>query len=200
MKKTPFKTADFITSALLPSEYPKEKTDQGLMIPEIAFIGRSNVGKSSLINHLTKKKDLAKTSSTPGKTQRINFFLIDSSFFLVDLPGYGFAKVSKNDQEKWGQYLELYLNTRPLKALIFLIDSRRGLLDDDLTFLSWSQFKNIPIIPILTKSDKLSTQEQKKASNSLNEALRRYTTLLYSVKEGKCRNILIQIINKALWG
>lgn len=199
MKKHPFKTAQFITSALLPSEYPQGKTAAGISISEIAFIGRSNVGKSSLINHLLKKKDLAKVSSTPGKTQRINFFLIDSSFYLVDLPGYGFAKVSKSDQEKWGKYLEIYLNTRQLKALIFLVDSRRGLMDDDLSFLSWSQFKNIPIIPILTKSDKLRTFEQKKASEALNEGLRRYSSLLYSIKEGKCREILIQILNKALW-
>lgn len=193
MKKLPFKTAEFITSALRPEEYPKDE------FPEIAIVGRSNVGKSSLINHLLRTKLLAKVSSKPGKTQRINYFLIDETFFLVDLPGYGFAKVSKQDQEKWGEYLEKYLNIRPIKALIFLIDSRRELTDDDLTFLEWAQYKQVPILVILTKSDKLNRNEQQKALSRLKEGLSRFPPLLYSIKEGKCRESLIHMISQILW-
>ncbi len=199
MKKLPFKKAAFITSALLPKEYPSQKDAQGRPIPEIAIIGRSNVGKSSLINHLLRTKTLAKVSAKPGKTVRINYFLIDETFYLVDLPGYGYAKVSKSEKDEWGEHLESYLNERSLKALIFLIDSRRALSEDDEAFLEWAKFKGLPLLIIVTKGDKLSKREKEEVMAQYKEHLSQYPLLMYSMKEGKCREHLISMICKALW-
>lgn len=177
-----FKSVQFVTSALETEEWPISD------LPEVAIVGRSNVGKSSLINHLFQSKTVAKVSSTPGKTQRINYFLIDEAFHLVDLPGYGYAKTPKALQREWGLWIETYLKKRPLKLVIFLIDSRRGLLESDKMFLEWAQHQNIPLLPIMTKADKLSKRERDEKSN-----------FLYSIKEGKCREILIRKINDFLW-
>lgn len=176
-----FKSVQFVTSALEPEQWPESD------LPEVAIVGRSNVGKSSLINHLFQSKTVAKVSSTPGKTQRINFFLIDESFHLVDLPGYGYAKTPKALQKEWGQWIETYLSTRPIKLILFLIDCRRGINEDDEMFLEWAKSKNILLFPIMTKADKLLTKERNKISH-----------LLYSVKEGKCRDILIAKIRSSL--
>ncbi|MCB1081317.1 MAG: YihA family ribosome biogenesis GTP-binding protein [Chlamydiia bacterium] len=177
-----FKSVQFVTSALKPEEWPVSD------LPEVAIVGRSNVGKSSLINHLLQSKTVAKVSSTPGKTQRINYFLIDNTFHLVDLPGYGYAKTSKSLQKEWGQWMETYFLERPLRLVLFLIDSRReGLSLEDAQFLEWAKHHQIPLLVILTKGDKLSKRERDEKSH-----------LLYSVKEGKCREILIRKINEAL--
>ena len=129
MKKILFKKGVFLTSALKTSELPE--TD----MPEIAVVGRSNVGKSSLINHLLRSKTIVKVSSKPGKTQRINYFVIDNALMLVDLPGYGYAKTSKSIQEEWGVWIDRYLKERKLKLILFLLDSRRELSDEDQQFL-----------------------------------------------------------------
>ena len=176
-----FKTVKFITSALKPEECPPST------LPEIAIVGRSNVGKSSLINHLLQSKNVAKVSSTPGKTQRLNYFLIDDTFFLVDLPGYGYAKTPKSLQKEWGIWIDTFLKTRPLRLVLFLIDSRRGLTTEDQMFLEWAKHQNIPLLLIMTKADKLSKRERDEKSS-----------LLYSIKEGKCRDVLIRKIQEAL--
>ncbi len=127
------------------------------LIPEFAFIGRSNVGKSSLINMLTKRKALAKTSSRPGKTQHINHFLIDDAWYLVDLPGYGWSKVSKEKRATWGPMIENYLLQRKnLVCLFVLIDSRLEPQTIDYEFIEWLGFKNIPFAMVFTKTDKQS--------------------------------------------
>ncbi len=146
----PIKSAEFLKSSINLDQCPDK------MIPEYAFIGRSNVGKSSLINHLTNRKKLAKTSSTPGKTQLINHFLVDDEWFLVDLPGYGWAQTSKTNKEAWRKMNEEYLQFRQNLALVFvLVDIRHEPQKIDLEFINWLGKKEIPFSIVFTKSDKL---------------------------------------------
>lgn len=134
-------------------------------LPEVAFAGRSNVGKSSLINCLLNQKKLAKTSSTPGKTRLLNFFVINQLFYLVDLPGYGFAKVSQAEKIKWQHLIENYLQqSRTLKGVCILTDIRHPLTALDLEMITWVARLQIPLLVIGTKADKLST-------NQLNQQL-----------------------------
>lgn len=131
-------------------------------MPEYAFIGRSNVGKSSLINYLLEKRDLAKTSSTPGKTQLINHFLVEEKWYLVDLPGYGYARTSKTAKAKWDIFIENYLLHRPnLLSAFVLIDSRHEALKIDLEFMEWLGSKGIPFSIVFTKLDKLGKTQGK---------------------------------------
>jgi len=144
------KSAEFITSAVRPGQYP----DQSL--PEMAFAGRSNVGKSSLINALLQRKKLVRTSRTPGRTQLINFFVINGSFRFVDLPGYGYAKVAQKVRESWGPMIETYLeNRRNLKGVVQILDLRHPPTADDLGLWGWLGLKKIPALAVLTKADKL---------------------------------------------
>ena len=129
-------------------------------LPEIAFIGKSNVGKSSLINMLLSRKNLARTSSVPGKTQTINWYKVDDRMFFVDLPGYGYAKVSKKEQERWGRVIETYLHTRrTLKGAVLLIDIRHDLGSNDKLMADWLKAFEIPTLVILTKADKLGRSQ-----------------------------------------
>jgi len=141
-------------------------------LPEIAFTGRSNVGKSSLINTLINRKRLVKTSSTPGRTQLINFFLINKAFSFVDLPGFGYAKVPDSVRKKWGPMIETYLSTRKtLKGVVFIMDIRRISGMQELNFIEWLHYYNIPSILILTKADKLSKTKQLKQHLGIAKAL-----------------------------
>lgn len=198
MSKKRFKTARFITSALKEDEWPQASGTNGKRIKEIAIVGRSNVGKSSLINHLLGSKTVAKVSSKPGKTQRINYFLIDETFYLVDLPGYGYAKVSKHIQKDWGDHLETFFLKREIDALLFLIDCRRGLQEEDAEFLAFLS-DHVKVIPIVTKTDKLNQSEKHKVCLDVNKALSEYSPIPYSVKEGRCKECLINQINQVIW-
>ena len=150
-------TAEFIISNSDVSKCPKEP------LPEYAFIGRSNVGKSSLINMLTNSRHLAKTSSTPGKTQTINHFIINKTWYLVDLPGYGYANVSKSLREGFGAIIEDYVLKRENLACLFvLIDVRLEPQKNDLSFIEWAGSKGIPLALLFTKVDKLSRNELSK--------------------------------------
>lgn len=145
--------------------------------PEYAFIGRSNVGKSSLINMLTNKKSLAKTSGKPGKTRLINHFLINEEWYLVDLPGYGYAKVPKAERIKWEQFLRRYILKREnLYCLFVLIDSRHEAQPVDLKFMEWLGISGIPFSIVFTKTDKLKPAE-------LEEKLKAYETKLFETWE-----------------
>jgi len=151
------KKAEFIKSSTKLADCPKPD------LPEYAFIGRSNVGKSSLINMLTDRKNLAKTSSTPGKTQLINHFLIDEKWFLTDLPGYGYAKTSKENRKKWTNMINNFLLKREnLMCVFVLIDSRIPPQKIDLEFMGWLGKKGIPFVITFTKIDKLSSTEVNK--------------------------------------
>ena len=160
------KQSEFIISAVKKSQYPVDNR------VEIAFVGRSNVGKSSIINALTNRRHLAKVSQTPGKTRLINFFLINSDFHLVDLPGYGYAKVSKKEQESWGKTIETYLTDREeLKRVVLLVDSRHKPTADDITMHEWIKHYGYDVIVVATKSDKLSNNELRKSEKLIKDTL-----------------------------
>jgi GTP-binding protein len=159
-------SAEFVKSAVKPSQYPPAD------LPEIAFTGRSNVGKSSLINTLVSRKHLVKTSSTPGRTQLINFFVINGAFSFVDLPGFGYAKVPEAVRKSWGPMIETYLSARKtLKGVVLIMDIRRIPGIQELNFIEWLQYYRIPGILVLTKSDKLSKIKQKNQHIAIAEAL-----------------------------
>lgn len=161
------KQSEFIISAVKPQQYP---TDNRC---EIAFVGRSNVGKSSLINSLTNRRKLAKVSGTPGKTRLINFFLINNSFYLVDLPGYGYAKVSKTEKASWGKIIETYLVKRPqLKKVVLLVDCRHKPTGDDIMMYEWIKHYGYDIAIVATKSDKLTKNELIKSEKLIRETLK----------------------------
>ena len=154
------RSAEFVCSAVQPSQCPQED------LPEIAFIGRSNVGKSSLINGLLRQKGLARTSSTPGRTQQINFFRVNQRFFFVDLPGYGYAKVPQALKESWRGLTEKYLKGRKqLVHCVLIVDSRIGPTELDLEQAAWFQRNLLPFFIVSTKSDKLSKLELEKSIN-----------------------------------
>ena len=140
--------------------------------PEVAFAGRSNVGKSSLINTLLNRKHLVKTSSTPGRTQLLNFFLINQSFCFVDLPGYGYAKAPKSIQKSWGPMIETYLATRSnLKGVVLIMDLRRSPGAQEQNLIDWLHYHKLAIIMILTKADKLSKSNRIKQRSAIAKAL-----------------------------
>jgi len=167
------KTAEFVISNTKLGECPKTG------LPEFAFIGRSNVGKSSLINMLTQRKSLAKISSTPGKTQLINHFIINDQWYLVDLPGYGYAKVSKSSRTKWQKFVSNYLRNREtLEGVFVLIDSRIPPQKIDLEFMAFLGTEGIPFCIIFTKTDKLSSSEWAKNLKAYQtELLKSWTEL-----------------------
>ncbi|SFH58445.1 GTP-binding protein [Tindallia magadiensis] len=149
------KEASFIGSFVKPEQFPED------IVPEIALAGRSNVGKSSLINTLLGRKKLAKTSGTPGKTRTINFYRINQHFFLVDLPGYGYAKVSKKERHSWGKMIENYLAEREnLREVVLLVDIRHDPSEDDRIMYEWIRNQGYGHLVVATKADKLSKSRQ----------------------------------------
>lgn len=156
--------AEFLVSASSPEQFPAGG------LPEVAFLGRSNVGKSSLINALTGQKGLAFTSSTPGRTQTINFYRIDGKVHFVDLPGYGYARVPRGVTDSWKELIEDYLKNRSQLNLSFLIlDARRGWMEKDLELKDWLDVKGHPYQVIVTKMDKLNQSEQRKGLQQIAE-------------------------------
>jgi GTP-binding protein len=185
------KNAELIKSAVKPSQYTEPD------FPEIAFAGRSNVGKSSLINTLVNRKQLVKTSSKPGMTQLINFFVINGNTSFVDLPGYGYAKVSKKIRQTWGKMIETYLSTRQnLQGLVLLIDIRRGPEKEEFELIDWLIKAGIDIIIVFTKADKLSKPKQQKAlAPSLNKLnLEKEDIILFSAKSKLGKDQLLKTI------
>jgi len=165
MVKYIFKNARFITSATQRKAYPIIKNDSGIELPEIAVAGRSNVGKSSLLNDLFQSRDLVKTSSVPGKTQLLNFFTLNDELMFVDLPGYGYAKVPIEVRKKWGPMIQEYLGKRPqLNVVLFLFDIRRLPNEEDQQLIEWAAQNNKSLILVLTKVDKVKSNE--KAANT----------------------------------
>ena len=160
------KAAEFVKSATKPTHYPPPD------FPEVAFAGRSNVGKSSLINTLVNRKSLVKTSRTPGRTQLINFFLINQGIFFVDLPGYGYAKVPVVVQQKWKPMIESYLTQREnLRGVVLLLDIRRTPGPEERNLIDWFEFQGISCLLVLTKADKFSKTQQKNQQRKIAAAL-----------------------------
>src|SRR5690625_367213 len=149
--------AEIVTSAVERSQYP------GGHFPEVALAGRSNVGKSSFINRLLSRKNLVRTSSKPGKTRTLNFYNINDAFYFVDVPGYGYAKVSKRERNKWGMMMEAYFETREqLSAVVLVVDSRHNPTQEDIQRYDYVTYLDIPLIVVATKYDKLKRSEQAK--------------------------------------
>jgi GTP-binding protein len=201
LKRCPFTQARFVKTAIEPKDYPLLKTDRGYVRPEIATAGRSNVGKSSLLNHLFQSKSLVKTSSTPGKTQALNFFTLNEEYAFTDLPGYGFADVPKPIKAKWGPMVQAYLENREsLKLILFLIDIRRIPNQEDLQFLEWVIYHQKAMILVITKVDKVKKHECEKLTKKILEALPATNIhyVHYSVSLNKGRDKLISLIHEAL--
>lgn len=191
------KKVEFIKSAVKPPQYPEYD------FPEIAFAGRSNVGKSSLINTLIQRKNMVKTSSKPGCTQLINFFLINEKYSFVDLPGYGYAKVSKKIRSQWQPMVNLYLSNRQsLLGLILLIDIRRDPEKEEFDMMHWLEDNEIPYLLVLTKSDKLSKTKQQKRFLSICSQMNRETNkaIVFSAKTKKGRDTIIGEIENLIGG
>lgn len=189
------KSAEFITSAVQVQQYPPAE------YPEVAFAGRSNVGKSSLINKLVNRKHLVKTSSTPGRTQLINFFSINGALSLVDLPGYGYAKVPAVVKREWGPMVERYITNRPnLKAVVLLIDIRRTPRVEEFSLMDWLHHYRKPTILVLTKADKLSKTKQIKQARMIAETLGvdMDDLVLFSAKSGLGKNLLWELIEQVI--
>ena len=190
-------SAEFMTGAVSCRQYPEPEWS------ELAFVGRSNVGKSSLINSLLNRKKLVKTSQTPGKTQEINFFKVNGDFIFADLPGYGFAKVPPAVQKRWKKMIEEYLlNRETLLAVVFIIDMRRNPSPLDLDLKNWLEACDVDYILVGTKADKLSQTELKKQGRKLNDAYfegKEGKLLIYSSKNGRGRKELWSVIT-ALMG
>ena len=189
-------SAEFLTGAVSYKQYPDSA------YPELAFAGRSNVGKSSLINSLLNRKKLVKTSQTPGKTQEINFFKINNDFIFTDLPGYGFAKVPQPVRKRWGKMIEDYLLKREtLLAVIFIIDLRRRPSQLDLSLQRWLEAHGVEYLLVGTKMDKLSQSELKKQKDKLNVAYfdgGEGELLVYSSKSSRGRKELWSEITSRL--
>lgn len=193
--------ARFVKTALLPKDYPIIRSKGGKILPEIAVAGRSNVGKSSLLNHLFDSKNLVKTSSTPGKTQALNFFAFDEKIAFADLPGYGYAEVPASIRKQWGPMVRTYLEKRlTLKVILFLLDIRRLPNQEDLQFLDWVSYQSKATILVLTKIDKVKLNERKVNTQKILAALGAGNIhyVYYSVTANQGRRELIAMLEDAL--
>jgi len=187
-------SAEFLTSATGPKQFPSDRR------PQIAFAGRSNVGKSSVINALLHRRNLVKTSATPGKTQLINFFIVNDAFYFVDLPGYGYARVPYAVTDAWGPMIEGYLKGSPeLRAVVMLLDVRREPDERDVRLIEWLRQYDIPAICAVTKADKLNRQEAERARRNIFSRLKiTEPVLLISAKNGQGMKELWGEINKKI--
>ncbi len=186
-------SAEFVKSSFEKAHWPTDG------LPEIAFLGRSNVGKSSLLNSLLGRKGLARTSNTPGRTQSINYFLINDSFYFVDLPGYGYARVSKAMRADWGEMAEEYLSKREELALcIHLIDSRHEPTALDIQLNEWLLANEKPFVLAATKADKLSNNNLQKQLKLIGRSLTGGKLISYSSVSGKGRQELWKEIGGAI--
>jgi GTP-binding protein len=189
-------SAEFVLSAKEPAHYPLAA------LPEIAFAGRSNVGKSSLINALLKRKGLARTSDTPGRTQEINFFTVNNRLAFIDLPGYGYAKVPEKIRKNWGPMIEIYLRERQtLRLVVLILDIRRDPSAEDRQLIGWLQFYSLRFLIVLTKIDKVSRNLLGERRRLIGKGLRLSTAMPlipFSAKTGEGKEILWREIRKSV--
>ena len=189
------RSAKFVCSAVTPGQYPPAD------LPEVAFAGRSNVGKSSLINKILNRKKLVRTSKTPGRTQLLNFFEINELWRFVDLPGYGYAKVPAEVQKRWRPMVESYLTTRVnLRGMVWLLDIRREVSKEDLQLWDWLQAKQVEVIIVVTKADKLSKNKRNKQAASIARSLGREAQELiqFSATSGEGKDEIWQALHQLL--
>mgnify|MGYP001436857914 CR=1 FL=1 len=189
------KNARFLTSMKKQGDYPETN------LPEIAICGKSNVGKSSLINYLTGNHKLAKVSGTPGKTRLVNFFVINETLMLVDLPGYGFAKVSQQEKNSWAEMVETYLKTsQNLRALLILLDIRHKPTEDDKLMFQWASVFGLSVIIVATKADKIAKTKRPAALKELRAAIGEvnYPAVAVSAQTKIGADALLVEIEKAL--
>ena len=180
-----------VVSALKEEQYPKR------VLPEVAFAGRSNVGKSSLLNTLWGRKGLARVSSTPGKTRTINFYEVENSYYFTDLPGYGYAKVPLTMRKQWAKVIEEYFRTREnLRAVVLIMDSTLGPTELDVQMVNWLKAlrPDLPIIPVLTKTDKASQKEISSALTRSKELSFKIEPILFSAKTGQGKDKLWKVL------
>ena len=186
-------SAEFLKSAFKETDWPRDSR------PEVAFLGRSNVGKSSVINSLLGVRNLARTSSTPGRTQSLNFFSINDAFRFVDLPGFGYARVPRDIKSSWGEMVTAFLaKRRQLVLSIHLVDSRHEPTKQDLQLHEWLEQNAKPRLIVATKSDKLSNNELRKSLEHITRVLNDDQVVAYSAKTGRGRDELWRAINSAI--
>jgi GTP-binding protein len=187
-------SARFVKSAKQPDDFPKDQR------AEIAFCGRSNIGKSSLLNALTNSHGLARTSGSPGRTQTINFFLVNERVYFVDLPGYGYAKVAKGIRDTWGPMIEGYLRDREqLKLVFMLVDSRMPPTDSDVTMKQWLDHYGIPTAIVLTKADKVSRNQLNKALQAGASMLQTKEIFAFSAVTGFGKDAVLAKVREAVF-
>ncbi len=188
--------AEFIGSFTSLKQLPARK------LPEIAFAGRSNVGKSSLINRLLGRKNLARTSSTPGKTRQLNYILVNDAFYVVDLPGYGYAKVSRREKIQWQKLVEAYIaGSEELRCVVSIIDSRHGPTESDMELIEWLAWLGKPTLVVASKVDKLKQRDFQKARNRITAAVENLPVsgpMFFSAVSGKGKNELWTVLRDFL--
>ena len=188
--------AEIEISAVSPAQYPTSN------LPEIALAGRSNVGKSSFINKMINRKNLVRTSAKPGKTQTLNFYSINDAFYFVDVPGYGYAKVSKKEREKWGRMMEEYFETRNvLKLVVLVVDSRHDPTKDDLQMAAYLDYLELPLLVIATKLDKVPRSKRPKQLKSTKAQFAPYenvTIIPFSAETGENKEVIWREIESYL--
>ena len=193
--------ARFVKTAVFVKDYPVIRNAKGQTLPEVAVAGRSNVGKSTLLNHLFLTRQLVKTSAIPGKTQALNFFVYEDRWAFADLPGYGYAKVPQAIKKQWGPMVQGYLEHRDtLKLILFLMDIRRVPNQDDLKFLDWVVHCQKSMILVLTKVDKVKREEKKVNTTKILDALGASNVhyVYYSATKNQGRKELLAMIHDAL--
>lgn len=190
------KQAEFVTSVM----HYKQLLDETL--PEIALAGRSNVGKSSLINRMLNRKSIAKTSATPGKTQMLNYYRINERLYFVDFPGYGYAKVSKTQRQHWGGLIEKYMLERnALKLILLLVDVRHPPTKDDISMFEWLMHYELPVCVVATKVDKIPRSKVQQHTKVIKETLGmpgNMPLVLFSSETGQGRELLWETINQMI--
>lgn len=187
-------SSEIVISAVKPEQYPKAP------MPEFALAGRSNVGKSSFINKMINRKNLARTSSKPGKTQTLNFFIINNMLHFVDVPGYGYAKAPKTERDSWGKMIETYLSTREqLKAVIMIVDLRHAPSKDDIAMYEYFKHHDLPCVVVATKADKIPKGKWQKHQKVVRDTLQMDKSdeiLLFSSETGQGKDQAWGIIKK----
>ena len=187
-----FQQAEFIRSATAPKDFPRDG------LPQVAFAGRSNVGKSSVINRLLGRKNFARVGAAPGKTVHINYFLIDKTFYLVDLPGYGYAKVSKAERDRWGRLMEDYFADRELMTFgAMIVDARHEPTADDCTMAQWYRDAGCPFVVVANKLDKLKKREIESNLLTIRETLElddSVKLIPFSAEKGEGKQELLDLI------